>query len=195
MISGSSSFSASSTRSGADTLLTGTGGVAREVLMALLRHTPARVALLMPDRRHRPALPRAAALFDRLALDPTERARVDVISGDVALPHLGLHADLRGRLTDTLETIVHTAGATVEGHAPDGAANPGTANALLLAERCFMAGRLQRFIHVNGAREDRMVRAAMNAGLPVTIIGPGINTMDLVVSAVVRAVSSDARCA
>ena len=104
-------------------------------------------------------------------------------------------ADLRGRLTDTLETIVHTAGATVEGHAPDGAANPGTANALLLAERCFMAGRLQRFIHVNGVREDRMVRAAMNAGLPVTIIGPGINTMDLVVSAVVRAVSSDVRCA
>jgi hypothetical protein len=65
----------------------------------------------------------------------------------------------------------------------------------MLAERCFMAGRLQRFIHVNGATEDRMVRAAMNAGLPVTLIGPGMNTTDHVVSAVVRAVSSDARCA
>jgi thioester reductase-like protein len=110
---------------------------------------------------------------------------VDVLTGDVVLPNLGLHADVRGRLTDTLETIVHTAGETTDG----------TANALLLAERCFMAGRLQRFIHVSGASEDRMVRAAKNAGLPVTIIGPGINTMDRVASAVVRAVSSDARCA
>ena len=179
----------------ADTLLTGTGGVAREVLLGLLRHTPSRVALLMPDRKRRPALPRAAALFDRLALDVNERARVDVLSGDVALPHLGLHADVRGRLTDTLATIVHTAGATEHDHLGDSAADPGTANALLLAERCFMAGRLQRFVHVNGAKEDRMVRAAMNAGLPVTIIGPGLNRIDLVVRAVVRAVSSDARCA
>jgi thioester reductase-like protein len=177
-----------------DTLITGTGGVAREVLLGLLRRTPSCVALLMPDRKRRPALPRAAALFERLALDATERARVDIVSGDVALPHLGLHADVRGRLTDSLETIVHTAGAT-DGLVPDGAADPGTANALLLAERCFMAGRLQRFIHVNGAREDRMVRAAMNAGLPVTIIGPGVKTMDVVVSAVVRAVSTAARCA
>ena len=42
---------------------------------------------------------------------------------------------------------------------------------------------------------DRMVRAAMNAGLPVTIVGPGIHTMDLLVNAVVRAVSGTARCA
>jgi hypothetical protein len=35
----------------------------------------------------------------------------------------------------------------------------------------------------------------MNAGLPVTIIGPGVNTMDLVVNAVVRAVEDAARCA
>jgi uncharacterized protein YbjT (DUF2867 family) len=40
-----------------------------------------------------------------------------------------------------------------------------------------------------------MVRAAMNAGLPVTIIGPGINTLDSVVNAVVRAVENAARCA
>lgn len=168
-----------------DTLLTGTGGVARELLLALLRRTPARVALLMPDRKRRPALPRAAALFERLALDANERDRVDVLSGDVALPNLGLQVEVRVRLTERLETIVHTAGDT-----PDG-----TANALLLAERCFMAGRLQRFVHVNGDGDDRMVRAAMNAGLPVTIVGPGINTMDMVVSAVVQAVSSDVRCA
>ncbi len=178
-----------------DTLLTGTGGVAREVLLALLRRTPARVALLVPDRQRRRALPRAAALFDRLGLDAAERGRVDVLTGDVALPNLGLQAEVRGRLTDTLETIVHTAGATADALAGVVRGDSGTANALLLAERCFMAGRLQRFIHVNGATEDRMVRAAMNAGLPVTIIGPGINTMDLLVSAVVRAVSSDARCA
>jgi hypothetical protein len=179
----------------ADTLLIGTGGVAREVLLGLLRHTPSRVALLMPDRKRRPALPRAAALFDRLALDLNERARIDVLSGDVVLPNLGLDADVRGLLTDTLATIVHAAGATEDGQLRHGAADQGTANALLLAERCFMAGRLQRFVHVNGAKEDRMVRAAKNAGLPVTIIGPGLNTIGLVVSAVVRAVSSDARCA
>jgi len=179
----------------ADILLTGTSGVAREVLLGLLRRTPARVALLVPDRLRRRAMPRAAALFDRLALGEDERARVDVLTGDVSLPNLGLHADVRGRLTETLDSIVHTAGVTTEVASARNNDRGGTANALLLAERCFMAGRLQRFIHVNGATEDRMVRAAMNAGLPVTIIGPGVNTIDLVVSAVVRAVSSDVRCA
>ena len=151
----------------ADVLLTGTDGVGRDVLLALLQRTPARVALLTRDTA--------------LDLAANDRARVDVLGGDISAPNLALHADVRGRLTETLETIVHPSGAT--------------ADVLMLAERCFMAGRLQRFIHVNGAAEDRMVRAAMNAGLPVTIIGPGINTMDHVVSAVVRAVSSDVRCA
>ena len=179
-----------------DILLTGTGSVGREVLLALLRRTAARVALLMPDRTLRPALPRAAALFDRLELGRDERARVDVLGGDMALPNLGLRADVRGRLTETVETIVHTAGVTAEASNSSRARDRNcTANALLLAERCFMSGRLQRFIHVNGTTEDRMVRAAMNAGLPVTIIGPGINTMDLVVNAVVRAVEDAARCA
>jgi len=150
-------------------LLTGTSGVAREVLVGLLRRTPDRIAMLIPDRVIRPAGTRAAALFDRLALDRTERERVEVVVGDVAKAGLGLREDVRERLTDNLDTIVHTAGAT--------------ANALLLAERCFMAGRLQRFIHVNGEGDDRMVRAAMNAGLPVTIVGPSCSTMDLVVTA------------
>jgi thioester reductase-like protein len=180
----------------ADILLTGTGSVGREVLLGLLRRTGSRVALLMPDRTLRPALRRAAALFDRLDLGDHERERVDVLGGDVRLPNLGLPADLRGRLAETLETIVHTAAATADAPAGSGAADPsGTANALLLAERCFMSGRLQRFVHVNGTTEDRMVRAAMNAGLPVTIIGPGVNTMDLLVNAVVRAVEDAARCA
>jgi len=154
-------------RTGADVLLTGTAGVGRDVLLALLRRTPARVALLTAD--------------DTLELDAKERARIDLLGGDIGAPDLALRADVRGLLAETLETIVHPSGVT--------------ADVLLLAERCFMAGRLQRFIHVDGATEDRMVRAAMNAGLPVTIIGPGINTTDHVVSAVVRAVSSDARCA
>ena len=121
---------------GADVLLTGTGGVGRDVLVALLQRTPARVALLMRDAT--------------LNLDTHDRARVDVLGGDISAPNLALHADVRGRLTETLETIVHPSGAT--------------ADVLMLAERCFMAGRLQRFIHVNRAAEDRMVRAAMNAG-------------------------------
>jgi hypothetical protein len=160
-------------------LLTGTSGLARQVLVGLLRRTPERVAMLIPDRVIRPAGSRAAAMFDRLALERAERERVEIVTGDVGQTGLGLREEIRERLTDSLDTIVHTAG--------------GTANALLLAERCFMAGRLQRFIHVNGDADDRMVRAAMNAGLPVTIVGPSCNTMDLVVTAVVRAL--DARCA
>jgi nucleoside-diphosphate-sugar epimerase len=152
---------------GPDILVTGTSGVGRDVVLALLQRTSARVALLTAD--------------DTLDLDAKERARVDLLGGDIAAPNLALRADIHGRLTETLETIVHTGGVTTD--------------VLLLAERCFMAGRLQRFIHVNGATEDRMVRAAMNAGLPVTMIGPGMNTMDHVVTAVVRAVNSAARCA
>jgi thioester reductase-like protein len=178
----------------ADILLTGTSSVGREVLLALLRQTPARVALLMPERTRRPALPRAAALFERLSLDGAERTRIDVVTGDLALPNLGLDADVRGRLTETLETIVHTASASSMTDPSARETNRTcTANALLLAERCFMSGRLHRFIHVNGETDDRMVRAAMNAGLPVTIIGPGAGRIDAVVNAVMRAV--DARCA
>jgi Male sterility protein len=170
----------------ADVLLAGTGGVGRDVLVALLRRTSARVALLMPDRLYRPSLPRANALFERLALDAGERSRIEVLAGDLALPNLGLSADVRGRLADSLETIVHAAGTVPAGH-------DGTAHALLFAERCFMSGRLRRFIHVNGATEDRMVRAAMNAGLPVTIVGPDADIPACVVNTVVRVV--DARCA
>jgi len=152
---------------GAEILVTGTSGAGRDVLLALLRRTSARVALLTAD--------------DTLDLDARDRARLDLLRGDITAPNLALHADIRGRLTETLETIVHPSGVTTD--------------VLLLAERCFMSGRLQRFIHVNSATEDRMVRAAMNAGLPVTIIGPGISRTDLVVSAVMQAVNSDARCA
>lgn len=151
----------------ADVLVTGTSGVGRDVLLALLQKTSSRVALLTGD--------------EALELDAKELARLERLRGDITAPDLALKPDVRGRLTETLETIVHPSGVTTD--------------VLLLAERCFMAGRLQRFIHVNSATDDRMVRAAMNAGLPVTIIGAGMNTKDLVVSAVVQAVSNDARCA
>ncbi|HEY3883630.1 MAG TPA: SDR family oxidoreductase, partial [Vicinamibacterales bacterium] len=189
-------------------LLTGTGTIGREILAALLRSTDARVAVLMRHRVRRPVAMRAAALFDALGLAREERARVEVLRGDVTLPALGLDGVTQARLAESLEGIVHTAAATslmADRALCDAVNRGGTANALMLAERCFSAGHLARFVHVSTAlvtggdsrgriREDelpvapvhannyewskyeaeRIVRAAMHAGLPVTIVRPSM---------------------
>jgi len=186
-------------------LLTGTGSIGREVLLALLRRTPNRVALIVPDRARIPALQRAAAMFDRLALGRDERARVDVVRGDVMLPGLGLADDVQRRLAESVEAIVHTETPSLlrsDLAMRAAASRSATANALLLAERCFMAGRLKRFVHVSLANDgpapgrrdndaERIARAAMHAGLPVTIVRP-LN-VEFIVDAV--AVAVGARCA
>ena len=189
-------------------LLTGTGTIGRELLLPLLRGTSNRVAVLMRDRGRRSAAQRADALFGELELTPAERSRVDVVGGDVTRVGLGLDANALARIAESVDLIVHTAAATAltaDRVLCDGVNRAGTANALMLAERCFSSGRLTRFVHLSTAlvaggestavaREDelpaapahsnhyewskyeaeRIVRAAMHAGLPVTVFRPSM---------------------
>src|SRR5439155_3110466 len=97
---------------GATVLLTGTGTIGREVLLALLRRTDSRVAVLMRDRGRRPAAQRVDALAAALALTPAERARVDLLRGDITARGFGLDAGVQGRLATSVELFVHTAATT-----------------------------------------------------------------------------------
>lgn len=189
-------------------LLTGTGTIGRELLRALLASTDHRIAVLMRTRARRSVASRAAALYDGLALGVSDRARIEVLRGDISAPNLGLDGMTQARLAESVETIVHTAATTslaADREECDRANRGGTANALILAERCFSTGRLRRFVHFSTAsvaggdsrtsiREDelpvapvhanyyewskyegeRIVRAAMHAGLPVTILRPSM---------------------
>jgi long-chain acyl-CoA synthetase len=189
-------------------LLTGTGTVGRELLLELLRRTDHRIAVLIRDRGRRLARERARALFEALGLSDEQRARVEVLRGDVTLPGFGLDVAAQGRIVEGTDLIVHSAAATsltADRALCDAVNRGGTANALILAERCFTDGRLHRFIHLSTAlvagggscavaREDelptspahsnhyewskfeaeRIVRAAMRAGLPVTIFRPSL---------------------
>jgi long-chain acyl-CoA synthetase len=135
-------------------LLTGTGTVGREVLLALLRQTRSRIAVLMRDRGKRSAAQRAEQLFVSLGLSPEERARVDVVRGDVTQTGLGLGAGPQARLAERLDLIIHTAAVTsltADRALCDGVNRAGTENALIFAERCFTRGRLSRFMHLSTA--------------------------------------------
>jgi long-chain acyl-CoA synthetase len=194
--------------SGGTILLTGTGSVGRELLLAFLRRSDARLAVLMRDRGRRSAVRRADALFALLGLTDEERRRVDVLRGDVSVPGLGLDDATLDRLARSLDLIVHTAAATsLTADRPlcEAVNRDGTAHTLSVAERCFTEGRLARFMHLSTAlvaggasaavaREDelptapvcanhyewskyeaeRIVRAAMHAGLPVTVFRPSM---------------------
>lgn len=198
--------------SGPEIFLTGTGRVGRALLRALLGATDQRIAVLMRTRARRSVVNRATALFDGLGLGAGERARIDVLRGDLTAPGLGLDGMTQARLAESVETIVHTAASTslaADRDECDRVNRGGTANALILAERCFSTGRLRRFVHFSTApvaggesrgtvREDelpvapvhansyewskyegeRIVRAAMHAGLPVTILRPSMVVAD-----------------
>jgi thioester reductase-like protein len=189
-------------------LLTGAGTIGRELVTPLLRGTSNRIALLMRDRRRQSAEQRADVLFDELELTADERARVEVLQGDVTRSGLGLGVDVQAQLIEELDLIIHTAAATAltaDRALCDAVNRAGTANVLMLAERCYMAGRLERLVHLSTAmiaggesaglaREDdlpaspmhanhyewskyeaeRIVRAAMHAGLPVTVFRPSM---------------------
>jgi long-chain acyl-CoA synthetase len=189
-------------------LLTGTGTVGRDVLFALLRRTTSRVVVLIRDRGRKTAAERAAAMVRALGLTPEECARLDVVRGDVREQHLGLDAATQARLISSLDVIVHTAAVTsltADRSLCEAVNCGGTAHVLLLAERCFRGGRLQRFMHLSTAlvagagstavvledalssaplhanhyewskhAAERIVRAAMHAGLPVTVFRPSM---------------------
>ena len=189
-------------------LLTGTGTVGRGVLFALLRETTDHVVVLMRDRGRKAAAVRAETLFQELGLSADDRQRVEMVRGDVREEQLGLDTAIQARLIASVDVIVHTAAVTsltADRALCDAVNRNGTAHVLLLAERCFRAGHLQRFVHLSTAlvaggesaavvREDdlpsrprhanhyeaskhaaeRIVRAAMHAGLPVTILRPSM---------------------
>ena len=189
-------------------LLTGTGTVGRDVLLALLRRTGDRVTVLMRDRGRKPVAVRAVELFETLELTAEERARVEVVQGDIRREGLQFDGTTEKRLLESTDLIVHTAAVTsltADRALCDAVNRDGTANTLIFAERCYRAGRLQRFMHLSTAlvaggasravvREDalpeaplhanhyesskhaaeRIVRAAMHAGLPVTIFRPSM---------------------
>lgn len=145
-------------------LLTGIGTIGRELLVPLLRGTSSRVAVLIRPRRRLSGGQRAAALFEELQLTAAERARVEVLQGDVTDADLGLGAEARARLSEELDLIIHTAAATTltaDRALCDAVNRAGTANALVLAERCYMAGRLERFIHLSTA----MIAGGESAGM------------------------------
>jgi len=189
-------------------LLTGLGTVGREVLLALLRRTDRRVRVVVRDRGTRKADARAAAVFDAIGLTPVERSRVAVLRGDVTREEFGFEPSTLESVLATTEIIIHSAAATSLTADRDLCARVnrgGTANALMLAERAFHQGSLERYVHVsttfvagaafNGfvveddlaaaprhANEyetskydaERIVRAAMHAGLPATIVRPSM---------------------
>jgi long-chain acyl-CoA synthetase len=194
-------------------LLTGTGTVGREVLLALVRRGT-RTAVLVRPRGRRTAMQRAEAMFSQLGLTEIERDRVEVLTGDITLPEFGLDRPVLSRLAEALDAIVHTAAVTsltADRALCDVVNRGGTANALLLAEHCRARGPLHRFVHVSTAlaagassagmipeaelppqpfhaneyewskyEGERIVRTAMHAGLPVTIVRPSMVVGDTV---------------
>lgn len=189
-------------------LLTGTGTIGREILLALIAEPANRVTVLMRDRGRRTADERAQRLFSDLCLSPEEIARVEILRGDLTCGNCGIDRAMQARLIDTLDVIIHTAAATsliADRELCQNVNLGGTIQALTLAEECFSHGRLKRFVHLSTAfiagsgsagraREDelptapkhlnhyewskfeaeRIVRAAMHAGLPVTIFRPSM---------------------
>lgn len=141
-------------RNAQNILLTGTGTIGRELLLALVRGTSHQVSVLMRSRGRRTVDERAAHLFCELGLTTDERVRIAVLHGDVSVSGFNLDAVTINRLTETVDLIIHTAATTsltADRTLCEAVNRTGTANALTLAARCLGSGRLKRFIHLSTA--------------------------------------------
>lgn len=141
-------------RNAQNIFLTGTGTIGRELLLALLRNTANRISVLMRERGKRTVADRAARLFDELSLTATERARVTVLEGDVTVSDFNLGGSDLDRLIKTTDLCIHTAATTsltADRALCESVNRTGTANALTLAARCLVGGRLKRFVHLSTA--------------------------------------------
>jgi thioester reductase-like protein len=157
-------------------LLTGTGTIGRELLLALVRRTDSRVAILMRDLGRRAVPERACRLFDTLELASAERARVDVLKGDVTRPDLGLDQRVLARILRDVSVIIHTAAATslvADRAMCDTVNRGGTAHVLTIANAVFRRGHLHRYVHLSTAlvagggsvgtvREDELTSAPVH---------------------------------
>ncbi|MBX5477827.1 MAG: SDR family oxidoreductase [Pyrinomonas methylaliphatogenes] len=195
-------------------LLTGVGTIGRELLLALVRRTDYKIAIIIRPRARRTAEERAARVFDEIGLTAEERARVEVVAGDLTLDGLGLEPTVEARLIASTEIIIHTAAVTsltADRALCESVNVNGTANLLVFAGRALGEGILRRVIHLSTVfvvgsgkrgvvKEDhlaptpchlnhyewskyeaeRIVRATIGVGLPVTILRPSMVVGDTV---------------
>ena len=135
-------------------LLTGTGTIGRELLLAFTRGTAHQIFVLMRGKGKRDAAARANLLFEKLGLTTEETSRIRVLTGDAAEKDFALDGETIAELTGELDFIVHTAAATsltADEFLCETVNVGGTKNALHLAESCRKNGRLRRFIHLSTA--------------------------------------------
>jgi long-chain acyl-CoA synthetase len=94
--------------------LTGaTGFVGKRLVLELLMQQPqARLVLLIRDRANEPGAKRAEKI-----VPPEARDRVEVVSGDVSQPDLGLDAATRDRLKGEVTRVIHSAATVRFDHA------------------------------------------------------------------------------
>lgn len=160
-------------------LLTGvTGFLGRHLLWDCLRRDAnVTVYCLLRPENHRSAEERLAALIARHrdVLPDGASARCHAVSGDIAMPDLGLDPRARERLLGEVDRIVHCA-ATVEFDTPLAESRRinvgGTQQVLHLADELLARGRLGRVDYfstafvagksIGRAYEDRLIPASFN---------------------------------
>ena len=135
-------------------LLTGTGTIGSELLLALLLETSNYVFVLMRGKGKQDFLERSCVLFEKLHLNVDEISRVEILNGDVTKTDFGLEGETITKLTNELDFIIHTAATTsltADKILCESVNVGGTRNALGLADNCFKNGKLRRFIHLSTA--------------------------------------------
>ena len=135
-------------------LLTGTGTIGGELLLALLRGTSNKVFVLMRGKGKFDFQKRAALLFEKLGLNNEEISRIKILNGDVSEKDFALSEETINKFVNQLDFIIHTAATTsltADEFLCEKVNVGGTRNALELAEHCFKHGKLRRFIHLSTA--------------------------------------------
>jgi len=137
-------------------LLTGaTGFLGTQIARRVLRDTDCRIVALVRAVDHTAAQRRLSRTWwDWPELAEAIGARVEVVCGDVAVPHLGLDGATYDRLAHTVIHIIHTA-ADLRLNAPIDELRltnvGGTAHVLELARAAHADHGLKRFSHVSTA--------------------------------------------
>jgi long-chain acyl-CoA synthetase len=133
-------------------LLTGTGTIGSELLLALVRGTSHRVYVLFRNKGDRGFCHRASLLFERLGLTTSEIHRISILEGDVTEKDFGLDRETIDNLTNELDFLIHTAATTsltADEILCEAVNVGGTRNAIDLARNCRKSGKLGRFVHLS----------------------------------------------
>ena len=135
-------------------LLTGTGTIGGELLLALLHGTSNKVFVLLRGKGKSDFQKRAGLLFEKLGLNVEEISRIEILKGDVSEKDFSLSEKTINKLVNQLDFIIHTAATTsltADEILCETVNVGGTRNALELARSCFKHGNLRRFIHLSTA--------------------------------------------